>query len=85
MKDGEKRSDNFVRLWHADELSPDVALGFDNMAALAVQDGKYRVIRNKTVKFPDIPNVHYLRRTEGAITLEPLPVSAEYQPFDFAA
>jgi len=81
MKDGELRSEDFKKKFKANDALPNVGLGIDNMAALSIVDGQYRVISTPNEKYPRA-QVHILHKTKEGIEESVLPAENEYKPLE---
>ncbi len=81
-KDGTdiKRSDDFKGRFVANDSLPELGLGIDNMAALSVIDGNYRVVSVPDKEFPSA-GVHLLTKSDSTVIEERLPVHKGYKTF----
>lgn len=79
----EPRKLDFIRKYmaKANNALPKTAIGFDNMAALVISNGLYRVISSPDTKFPN-GGIHVMKKTEKDLSIERLPVSKQFLPFE---
>lgn len=80
--DGKVRRDDFIEKFIADPSLPTTGIGIDNMAALSIIDGHYRVIQVPGDADFAPGNVHILKKTADGLDEDKLPVSSGYKPFD---
>jgi dipeptidase E len=84
ITDGKARSTDFRQKFLANDKLSSTGIGVDNMAALSVTDGKFRVLRAPDADFPRA-QVHIMKKNaEGGLTENTLPVSNEYQSLDLS-
>lgn len=80
----EPRKLDFIRKYmaKANNALPETAIGFDNMAALVISGGLYKVISAPDTKFPG-GGIHVMKKTQKDLSIERLPVSKQLLPFEF--
>jgi len=72
------RETDFIEKFAADKSLPKTALGIDNMAALVVADGNYKIVKAPNDRFPRA-GVFQINKTKGGVVQERLS-----EPKDFA-
>lgn len=80
-KTGELRGTDFQRRLLADDTLPPIGIGIANMAALAINNGHFRVISLPDTEYPDA-QVHIFTKTEQGLSEKQLAIATNYEKLD---
>lgn len=77
----ELRATDFKSKFIADDTLPPTGIGIDNMAALAIDRGKFRVISEPNSNHPNAA-VNIISKTENNLEEYPLPILPDYEKLE---